>query len=85
MATWWPPRPPVVLASSSPRRSVLLVGAGLPVEVVMAPVDEHPTDVAGNATAKLAAVVGCVPPDRYAVVAADTVVRAARPHARQAP
>jgi septum formation protein len=53
----------------------LLAGTGLPLEVVVAEVDEHPTDAAGNAAAKLAAVAEKVAPGR-SVVAADTVVRA---------
>jgi septum formation protein len=80
-----PTRPPLVLASGSPRRRELLAGLGIRFTVVVPDVDETPTAgedpaayVERLARAKAEAVVeqlaGRADPGRVVVLAADTTV-----------
>lgn len=71
-------KPPIVLASASPRRSALLEQAGLRFEVLPPSVEETyrgepPEEFAREASARKAAAVARLRPEA-AVVAADTVV-----------
>ncbi len=82
----WPPGPPLVLASRSPRRADLLRLVGLPFEVhppddaveadhalVLAPLHAQPARYAEELAALKAAAVGEVMPGRL-VLGADTIV-----------
>ncbi len=81
----WPPGPPLVLASGSPRRAELLRVAGIPFEVAPAPEAEHahaaaaaplrgePARYAVAMAAAKAVAVAAAQPGRL-VLGADTVV-----------
>ena len=72
--------PKIVLASASPRRSMLMRQANIPFEAIPADIDEavgedfHPSDIVGMLSEKKAAHVCQILLEPALVIAADTVV-----------